>query len=629
MCGISGFVSVDGLKPIDASPIERMNDALRHRGPDDSGVYSDAQAVLGHRRLSIIDVEGGRQPVHNESQTVWVVFNGEIYNFPGLHQELLARGHRFYTRTDTEVLVHLYEEYGPDLVEHLNGMFAFALWDSKARRLVLARDRMGEKPLHYAFREGLLIFGSEIKAILKHPAITRTIDRSALQQYLLLDAIPAPRTIYEGICKLPPGCRLVVEAGRYHVEPYWQLRFHAEYMPEAEAARELESLLLEAVQMRLASDVPLGLWLSGGLDSSLITALASESGRKLSTFSIRFVETTFDESRYARAVADYFSTDHHEFVAHVDQMPDILTELAPLMDEPMADGSLLPTFLLSRLTREHVTVVLSGDGADELFAGYPTYPAHWLAELYSSIMPMAVRDAVINPTVRALVRRLPVSEKYLSLDYKLKKFTEGLGVPLAERHAIWMGTFPKSAQEKLLTLEWRTALDPYLTIHEKIAAGPELPVSQVQWLDQQMYLPDQILVKVDRSTMACSLEARAPYLDHRVVELANRMPQRHKLRHLRGKYLLKKYLGRRLPQGVVHRSKHGFGIPKALWLRTRLAPLVQQLLSPERLKAQGIFDPGYVQMLIDHHQRKKHDFGKELWTLLIFQLWLDHFGNVT
>ncbi|MBI2191364.1 MAG: asparagine synthase (glutamine-hydrolyzing) [Planctomycetes bacterium] len=626
MCGICGIVSVDGGRPIDPAPLEGMNQALRHRGPDDSGVYQDDFAALGHRRLSIIDVERGHQPLCNESRSVWVVFNGEIYNFPELQKDLEARGHRFSTRTDTEVLVHLYETYGPDFIERLNGMFAFALWDAPARRLILARDRMGEKPLHYTVRNGLLIFGSELKAILKHPAVSRRIDRSALQQYLLLDAIPAPRTIYEEVCKLPPGHRLVVEAGRFHVEPYWQLRLHADYLPEDEAGQRLEALLEEAVRIRLVSDVPLGLWLSGGLDSSLVAALASESHRRLSTFSIRFAEASFDESAYAREVARFLGTDHHEFVAHVDQMPEILTEIAPLMDEPMADGSLLPTFLLSRLTRQHVTVVLSGDGADELFAGYPTYPAHWLAELYSSIMPMAVRNAVINPVVRALVQRLPVSEKYLSLDYKLKRFTEGLGVPLADRHAIWMGTFPKRAQERLLLPEWRTLLDPYETLHERIAAGPELPVSQVQWLDQQMYLPDQILVKVDRATMACSLESRAPYLDHRVVEFANRLPQRYKLRRLRGKHLLKKYLGRRLPHGVVHRPKHGFAIPKGLWLRTRLSSLVQHLLGPDRLKAQGIFDPACVAALIDHHQRRKHDYGKELWTLLVFQMWHEHYA---
>jgi len=619
MCGICGIV---GPAPVDRGVLTQMTRVLEHRGPDDEGFhiaeYDDGSAVgLGFRRLSIIDLDTGNQPIGNEDGSLQVVLNGEIYNYRELRADLVARGHRFATNADTEVIVHLYEDLGARCVEKLNGMFAFALWDEKDRRLLLARDRFGKKPLYYADLGDALLFGSELKALLQHPRCPRELDFASLSRYLALEYVPTPRAIFEGVSKLPGGHYLLWHDGQCSVEQYWDLSFGGADTPrrDEEYVEEFRYRFREAVRRRLMSDVPLGAFLSGGIDSSSVVAMMAEAlpAGGVKTFSIGFEESSFDESSHARRVAAHFGTDHYEEVFTPGFMADVLPTVADVLDEPFADPSILPTYLLSRFTREHVTVALGGDGADELLAGYPTFQADRAASLY--LVPRLLNERVVIP----LADRLPVSTKNFSLDFKLKRFLRGASSPASERHPTWLGSFTESEQKTLLM---RAPSDPFEEQRRLFAAAPTKDrIERLIYLYAKTYLEDDILVKVDRASMACSLEVRAPFLDVGLVELLGSVPPRLKLHRLGTKQLLKRAMAGVLPPGISSRPKKGFGIPVAEWLKGALREALQDELSPGRIRTQGIFEPAVVERLISEHMSGRRDHRKPLWTLFVFQLW--------
>jgi asparagine synthase (glutamine-hydrolysing) len=622
MCGIIGFIHLHSDQPADPATARAMAAAIRHRGPDDEGFYVNGPVAMGMRRLSIIDVAGGHQPMCNEDGTIHVVFNGEIYNYPELRRRLIARGHQLRTQSDTETIVHLYEDHGDELVDHLNGMFAFALWDERRRRLLIARDRMGEKPLYFTATPQSFVFASELKALVVHPHVTRRLNLLALRKYLQYEFVPSPHTMLAGVQKLRPGCRLIFEDGRWREESYWQLRYETRRleMSEAEAAEEVHRRLREAVRMRLVADVPLGVLLSGGIDSSSVAAMACEAaGGRVKTFSIAFDEKSFDESSYARQVAAHLGTEHFEQRFTERDMLDIVPEIPRLLDEPLGDGSLLPTYLVSRFTREHVTVALGGDGGDELLAGYPTYPAHRMAAAYRRL-PRLLRAGLIEP----LVARLPVSTDNLSFDFRAKRFVQGAALSAGARHTIWMGSFSAAEQQRLLQPEL-LALHSDEEVFAEVRAYDHsngLPVvEQMMLLDATHYLSECVLFKVDRASMAASLETRAPFLDHTLAEFLAQLPLHLKLRGLTGKYILKRAMRGILPEAVIRRPKKGFGMPVAKWVNGELRPLVRDTFAPERLRRRGLFNPAYVQQLLDEHESGAADHRKLIWTLLMFELW--------
>jgi asparagine synthase (glutamine-hydrolysing) len=623
MCGIIGFVNLDQQRPTNERIARAMNDAITHRGPDDEGFYFKNQIALGMRRLSIIDLAGGHQPISNEDGTVWVVFNGEIYNYRELREGLLARGHQLKTNSDTETIVHLYEDYGDDLVQYLNGMFGFALWDERRQRLLVARDRMGEKPLYFTQTDEAFVFASELKAVVQHPSVERRVNLLALRKYLQYEFVPSPHTMLEGIHKLLPAHRLIFEKGSWRTEKYWQLSYDGKRLKigEEDAAEEVRNRLREAVRMRLVSDVPLGVLLSGGIDSSTMAEMACEAaGGRVKTFSIAFEEKSFDESSYARKVAAQLGTEHYEQRFTERDMLDIVPEIPRLLDEPLGDGSLIPTFLLSRFTRQHVTVALGGDGGDELFAGYPTYGAHRMARLYQMI-PGFVRSGLIEPVVAGL----PVSTENLSLDFKAKRFVRGASHGAGTRHTIWMGSYDAVEQRKLLRPEIVAAY-PDERVFDEVLPYDRLNgngnlIEQMMKLDAAHYLSECVLFKVDRASMAASLETRAPFLDHTFIEFVLKLPIEMKLKGLTGKYILKKAMRGRLPDDVIDRPKKGFGMPVAKWVKGELRSLVRDTFSPERLNRRGLFNADYVQRMLDEHERGLADHRKLIWTLLMFEMW--------
>ena len=629
MCGITGWANLDARarSPEGADELLRsMCDRMTHRGPDSEGYLVDDGVALGMRRLAIIDLLTGEQPVFNEDRSVAVVLNGEIYNYRELRDDLEARGHTFRSASDTEVLPHLYEEYGRDMVQHLNGMFAFALWDDERRRLFIARDRFGEKPLYWGVFDRTLLFASEPKVLLAHPAVRPDLNLNALRQYLSFDYVPAPLSIYDGISKLPAAHHLTLEDGRIEVKPYWRLSYKvsAPVPPVTEAASQLRDLLEDSVRMRLVSDVPLGVLLSGGIDSSLVTALAVRaSSETVKTFSIAFAEGSFDESQYARRVAQFLGTDHHEERFSATLAANLVGEIGAWMDEPMSDPSLVPTYLLSRFTRKHVTVALGGDGGDEIFAGYPMYFGHRMARAYEMI-PRRLRTGFVEPLVNAL----PVKTKNLSFDYRARRFVAASHYDEVARHHVWFGSFTPGDQEELLTNEVKQASDAdiYRDARRMFAECDSTDMTEcMQSLDTQLYLAEDILTKVDRASMAVSLEVRAPYLDPRVAEFAASLPSSYKLHGYTSKYILKKAAKDMVPSFVWRRGKKGFGVPFAKWLKAELRPLARDLLSPERLRRGGLFNPEYVAQLQDQHERGLANHRKLLWTLLSFELWRESF----
>lgn len=625
MCGIYGYVT--STRDTGPEILRRMGESLQHRGPDDSGeIFREAnglRAALGHQRLSIIDLSSaGRQPISNEDETIWITFNGEIYNFTELRAELEDKGHRFKSRTDTEIIVHLYEELGTDCLNRLNGMFAFALWDEKKTLLFLARDRMGKKPLHYSLQNGRIVFASEIKALLRHPAIERELDLSSLSKYLSYEYVPAPDTIFKTIKKLEPGHFLLYRDGAALSSRYWDIPLE-DYpiadRTEAQYAEELRELVDRAVQRRLVADVPIGLFVSGGLDSGLVAALAGRAREHLQCFSIGFEEASFDESRYATQVCQSLGLKHHLRIFQDHDMLRMIEKLPDIIDEPLADPSIVPLYLLSGFASERMKVVLSGDGGDELFAGYQTFQAHKLVTYYD-VLPGWVKAAL-----QAAVSRLPVSHGYLSPDFKLKQFLKGVGVSSEVRFFLWRGAFSNAEKRQLLCPELQAELHSHNTYEDiyRYVRDSHLTkeLERILYLSMKLYLQDNNLVTVDRASMANGLEVRSPLLDKNVVEFVSRLPMDYKLNGLKTKYLLKKAAEGLLPHNIIYRQKRGFGIPLSKWLTGELKGFMLDALSQERIERQGLFDYGYINRLIHEQLTKKKDNRELLWTLLVFQSW--------
>ncbi len=628
MCGITGWVNLEKSKSNNHTEavLHSMCERILHRGPDSEGLWMDDTVALGMRRLSIIDLHTGDQPVYSEDKSVVAMINGELYNYREVRADLEKRGHKFRTQTDVEIVPHVYQIYGDDLVDHINGMFAISLWDTAKKKLILARDRFGEKPIYYGVFDGKLLYASEPKAILAHPSVKAELNLDALRHYLSYDYVPAPHSIYKGIFKLPAAHILTVENGEIKTRRYWNVSWEKSEKPASlnNAAAELRELMSDAVRMRLVADVPLGILLSGGVDSSAIAAFAVQHAtEKVKTFSIGFEEDSFDESKYARQVSHHLGTEHYEATLSVGTAADLITEIGTWLDEPLSDGSLIPTFMLSRFVRHHVTVALGGDGGDELFAGYPMYFGHKVAEMYSAV-PGFIRSGMIEP----VVKNLPVSTKNLSFEYRAKRFVRSSNYDLITRHHSWFGSFSIEEQTALLTPEVReqTSNDIYRGAREMLEqCDATNEIEQMQYLDMNFYMAEDILTKVDRASMAVSLETRAPFLDPRIGQFAASVPLDYKLRGSKGKYILKKSLEGLLPDEILHRKKKGFGIPIAEWLKGRLSPLMHDLLAPERLKEQGLFNAEYVQILIAEHEKGIASHHKQLWTLLVFQLWYDNF----
>jgi asparagine synthase (glutamine-hydrolysing) len=616
--------------------IDAMSARLVHRGPDSDGKFELPHLAFAIRRLSIIDLETGNQPLFNETGEVALVFNGEIYNYREIREGLLKRGHHFRTRSDGEVIAHLYEEQGPDFVRELNGMFAIALWDAGAQRLVLARDRAGEKPLYYWRGNQTLVFGSEIKALFEYPGLSREIDREALAQFFFYGYIPAPRSIYAEIHKLPAAHRMVVERGELRVEPYWRLQEHLRgpgrprvtAQQEGEMVEELRARLREAAISRLVSDVPLGVFLSGGVDSSTLVATMSElTPGNVNTFSVAFPEKTFNEEPYANLVARHFRTRHHVLTADEATLREALDILAGHLDEPVADPAVIPTYLLSRFARTEIKVALSGEGSDELFGGYPTYMGARLAEYYLRL-PRFLRRQFFD----RLKRFLPVSSTAVPKGLFLRRFLTHAERDPAERHHIWFGMFSPAELDQLFVPGWKGPRPPSSVIFEplpRVLEGARFDdaVAEMLYLDFRMYLEDNLLVKIDRASMACSLELRTPFLDHRLIEFAAGLPSQLRVRRFNLKYILKKAVEKWLPHEIVYRQKRGFSVPIASWMKRGLKPHLDETLGEEKLKRDGLFDPAFVRRLLNEHWSGRADHRKTLWTLLSFQLWYDRWGK--
>jgi len=604
---------------VDVRFIGRMNSTLQHRGPDDEGIFTQGPVGLGNTRLAIIDLSpSGHQPMANEDESIWITFNGEIYNFPQLRERLEKRGHRFSSKGDTETILHLYEDYDTDCVQHLRGMFAFAIWDGRKRRLLLARDRVGQKPLYYFRHQNGLVFASEIKALLEHPEVPRRVNLKAIPLYLTYGYVPAPETIFEGIYKLPPGHIMTVQDEGLEVSEYWDLRDHHDQSilrPKKDYIKELCELLKEAVAIRLISDVPLGAFLSGGIDSTAVVAMMSELvGQPVQTFAIGFAgEPSFDELKYARLAAERYGTDHHEFVVKPKAI-ELLPRLLWHYDEPFADSSAIPTYLVSKLTRAHVTVALNGDGGDELFAGYERFAAARLAEVYRKT------PRFIQRSLTRLLQMMPESTSYRGFVRRARRFVENAPLPLLERYLGWVAIFSDDLRESLLSTGQGIDIREHFANYLSRAEGLD-PISQLLYLNAKTYLPEDLLIKADRMSMANSLEARSPFLDQELIRFAAEIPASLKLRGLTTKYILKKALRGLVPQEIIDRPKHGFGVPIGRWFRTDLRDYVRDiLLSPEALR-RGYFREEALHWLIQQHQEGKRDFGHQLWALLTFELW--------
>lgn len=623
MCGIAGIVALEPGTIVDAGPMLRMLGRLSHRGPDDEGIHVGDGVVLGHRRLSVIDVAGGHQPLRGRRESTIAVVNGEIYNYRELARELQASGSRFRTASDSEVAAHAWDAWGPDCFDRFDGMFALAIWDGADRRLVLARDRMGEKPLFHAEVDGLLVFASELSSVLAHPAVEPRLDLRALREYLALEYVPAPNSLIEGVRKLEPGSALVMERGSIRHHRYWRLdpRPAGEPLPYADAVRELRGRLERAVASRLVSDVPLGIFLSGGIDSSTVAALAARHGA-LETFAIGFEEASFDESAHARSVARHIGSRHHERIVRADEMADLVPSLGALLDEPIGDASILPTTVLSRFAREHVTVALGGDGGDELFAGYPMHQAHRVAPFLDVVPDAALRG------LRRAVAALPVGHGNFTFGFKASSFLRGAGVAPPLRHGLWMSSFSPAEQIPLLrrdVLAQCADADPFAAFARRWRESQGAPpIARAAHLDAGTYLPDDVLVKVDRASMSVALEVRAPLLARDVVEFAFSLPDSYRMRRLTGKRILRDAVHDLLPPAIMRRPKKGFGMPVAAWLNGALRPLAHDVLGEAALREAGLFEPREVGRLLAQHERMERDNRKPIWTLLILELWRRH-----
>jgi asparagine synthase (glutamine-hydrolysing) len=626
MCGICGIVNSNPGQPVDRDALTGMNEAMRHRGPDAQGIYINGHLGLGHRRLAIIDLETGQQPMANEDKSLWLVFNGEIYNFPDLRRQLVRTGHVFRTRSDAEVILHAYEEYGARCVERLNGMFAFAIWDQPRDQLFLARDRVGIKPLYYALLPEGFLFASELKSILAHPKLPRNLDLQALSQYLSYEYVPGPLTIFQGVKKLPPGHTLTLKGNRLFLDCYWDFTLDRSEVGNGKSLEvsllELRQTLQEVVKLELIADVPVGVLLSGGLDSSTIAAmLPALKVPQIQTFSVGFEDPSFDESAYARLVAQRLGSKHHEVTLTSQAMLELVPRLGELLDEPLGDSSFIPTFLLSQFTRQHVKVALGGDGGDELLGGYPTLPAHLWMGLYQRFLPATLRDRLAP----WLSDNLPVSFNNISFDFKVRRFLQGQNLPPYSRHQLWMGSF--SPQQKTFLLNAPLPIsasensDPTYQ-HWQACPAQDL-LNKVFYCDLKLYLEGDILVKVDRASMANSLEVRVPLLNPKMLDLSANLARDFKVGWLTTKYLLRRAMKDLLPPDIIRRRKKGFNMPVAKWLTGPLKPLVTDMLAPARLRRHGLFNAEYVQTLLQEHLTRRRDHRKLLWTLLAFELWYD------
>lgn len=618
MCGIAGF---QGSGTLDDA--RRMIARIAYRGPDLQDARMIGNSALAHARLSIIDLShGADQPMTDAEGRFTIVFNGEIYNYKHLRDALIAKGRTFRTASDTEVLLHLYAEHGERMLPMLNGMFVFALHDARDGSLVLARDRMGKKPLHYAETNGTFVFGSELKAVLAHPSVRQEIDLTALDQYLSFEYVPSPRSIVKGVRKLEPGHRMLVREGRIvRDEAYWSIDLTTKPIAEADAVARLDSTLRSATERRLMSDVPLGVFLSGGIDSSAVAWYAQQcSTRRIDTFSIGFEEASYDESDHARLVADRIGSAHHVEILRQRDSLDLIPELYAKLDEPFADASLIPTHLLSRFARKHVTVALGGDGSDELLAGYPTFGADRFRKVFSAL------PAPIVGALKGMADLLPASDKNISFDFKVKQFLRGFGSGEHHVHTRWLGGFTPQEKQALLTsrvreeLRGANGLEP---LDDLLRGSPwaKGDLDEIIFVYLRTYLLDDILFKVDRASMYTSLEVRAPFMDVEVVEFINSLPDDLKRRGFNGKYLLKRVMRGKLPDAIIDRPKKGFGIPLSDWLRKELRPLCEELLAPAAIQRDGLFEPAFVERLKREHFERRANHRKLLWSLMVFQLW--------
>jgi len=624
MCGICGIFSLDSGAEVDRMVLQRMNRTMVHRGPDDEGYYVSGAVGLAMRRLSIIDLEGGHQPITNEDESLWIVFNGEIYNYPELRSELLSKGHRFRTRSDTEVILHLYEEIGEDCVKRLNGMFGFALWDAGQRRMMLARDRLGIKPLFYSYEQNRrLVFGSEIKSLLA-AGVSREPDYQGLYDYLSLMYVPTPATAYAAIKKLPPGCILSCSLQGMRIRQYWDIPLPQngeEEPPDRNYEAEILDLVETAIRRHMIADVQVGALLSGGLDSTTVAAvMARKLNVPLKTFTIGFDRRSYDESEEARLVATTLGTDHLEDVGR-PEMIESIPGLLSFFDEPFADYSAIPTFLVSELASRHVKVVLTGDGGDEIFAGYPTHVAYRVSRLFSMI-PRWVRQNLINPVVMAL----PTSMERISFDYKAKRFVNGVDLPLDRGHYWWKVIFSEEEKEQLCTRELlgKGLQDSFAALERHFSVAKHAhPLNQLLYVDAKTFLLDDNLTKVDRMTMAHSLEARVPLLDHELVERMAVIPPKIKSTGLQTKRLLRRAVRNLLPPVIRKGKKKGFTPPLPFWIKDELKDLVLESFSEERLRSTGLLNPAYCRRLLDEHLQGKKDNNRQIWTVLALVWWLE------
>ncbi|MEX2123361.1 MAG: XrtA/PEP-CTERM system amidotransferase [Woeseia sp.] len=624
MCGISGIVDLRERRPVNAALLRAMNDTLTHRGPDGEGFHLEPGVGFGHRRLSIIDLEGGKQPLYNEDESVVVTYNGEIYNFHELAEELIGKGHQFRTRCDTEVIVHAWEEWGERCLDRFNGMFAFAIWDRRQEILFLARDRLGVKPLYYAeLSDGEIIFGSELKALLVHPKLKREIDPTAVEEYFCFGYIPDPKTIYKSVRKLAPGHYLLAWRGRAAPSPrrYWDVPLQERQRAEPDSSAHEEGLrerLLDSVRLRLVSDVPLGAFLSGGIDSSAVVAMMREIGTEnLLTCSIGFKEKQYDESAYAAMVANAKHTNHQAEIVEASDY-SLLDKLVGLYDEPFSDSSAIPTYRVCGLARRHVTVALSGDGGDEDFLGYRRYRLFAMEERLRALFPGWFR----TPVFGALGRFYPKLD-WAPQIFRGKTTFQALARNPADAYLHGVSIFPDTGRRQLFSGDLRNELAGYeaAEVFRKHLEGKSFPdpLSMIQYLDYQTYLPGDILTKVDRASMAHSLEVRVPFLDYTLVEWAARLPSSIKLKGREGKAVLKKALEPLLPKEVLYREKMGFAVPLDVWFRGSLEERMVASLEGEALLQCGLFEPAFLRSIANDHRSRRRNYSAVLWALLMFE----------
>lgn len=625
MCGIVGF-AYEEKRPAEREILEKMNHAILHRGPDEDGFFLKDNVALAMRRLAIIDLAGGQQPIFNSDRTKAIVFNGEIYNYQALRKELIENGHKFYTNSDTEVIIHLYEKHGVDCLQYLRGMFAFAIWDDVEKSLFIARDRVGKKPLLYSHQSnGDLIFGSEFKALLQHPSVSREVDCEAIHHYLTFICIPAPMSGFKKIRKLEPGHWLLWKNGKIETQRYWSLDYSKKIkLSEEDAIEETIRILREATRLRMISEVPLGAFLSGGVDSSTIVALMTqESERPIKTFSIGFEEQDYSELKYAKKVADHLGAEYNEFIVKPNAL-EVLPALIEHYGEPYADPSALATYYVSRETRQFVTVALNGDGGDESFAGYDRHFAMKISEKYH-LLPQFLRKNLIESAVSLV----PSSTDFRNKFTRVKRFLQAASLPRERRYTRWMSNFDWADKRDLYTNDFSNKvgfIDSAKIVDKFINEHPHYGILDATLhTDIQTYLPNDLLVKVDIASMAVSLEARSPFLDHKVMEFAASLPDSLKLKGRETKYLLKKVASRMVPSEVIYRQKMGFAVPISHWFRGEMSDYITEILLSKTAQERGMFNSSYVRKLLSVHKANEQDNSWKLWTLLMLELWFRSF----